>query len=183
MKAAMDRIDFAILRALQNDGRLSNKELAAKVGLAPSSCLVRMKRLTEIGVLRGFHADIEPRALGIGLQALISVRLAQHSRELLESFRAHALALPETVALYHLAGRDDFLVHVAVRDSDHLRDLALDAFTRRREVAHLETSLVFEHAHTGALPILESEPAKSVEPSKGKKPTKRSRQNARDEKG
>lgn len=149
----LDRIDFAILRALQNDARLSNKELAAKVGLAPSSCLARVKKLVDAGTLRGFHADIDPRALGIGLEALISVRLSQHSRELFESFRAHVLALPETVELFHVAGADDFLVHVAVRDADHLRDLALDAFTRRREVARLETSLVFEHSRKGALPI------------------------------
>lgn len=155
MKFTIDRIDFAILRALQNNGRLSNKELAAQVGLAPSSCLARVKRLTEDGILRGFHAEIEPRALGIGLQALISVRLSQHSRDLFESFRAHVLSLPETVAAYHLAGKDDFLVHVAVRDADHLRDVALDAFTRRREVARLETSLVFEHVRAGSLPMLE----------------------------
>lgn len=172
----LDRIDFAILAALQNDGRLSNKELAAQVGLAPSSCLARVKRLVDSGILRGFHADIDPRALGVGLQALISVRLAQHSRELLESFRAHVLTLPETLALFHVAGADDFLVHVAVRDADHLRDLALDAFTRRREVARLETSLVFEYTHKGTLPIPGGEEAAS---SKKKEPPKRKKRQAR----
>ena len=69
-RRALDRIDFDILAALQNDGRLSNKELAAKVGLAPSSCLERVRALRESGVLRGFRAEVDPEALGIHLQAI-----------------------------------------------------------------------------------------------------------------
>ena len=76
----MDGIDFGILHELQNNARLSNKELAAKVKLAPSSCLERTRRLSAQGVLRGFHADVDPAALGVGLQAMIHVRLARHSR-------------------------------------------------------------------------------------------------------
>jgi DNA-binding Lrp family transcriptional regulator len=77
----LDRIDRALVRALQKDARLSNKELAAQVGLAPSSCLERVRRLRRTGVLRGFHADVAPEALGVGLQALIAVQLRQHSRQ------------------------------------------------------------------------------------------------------
>lgn len=149
----LDRIDCALLAALQNDGRLSNKELAAQVGLAPSSCLERVRRLRASGVLRGVHAELDPAAVGIGLQALIAVRLRQHSRDLVERFRAHVLSLHEVISLFHVAGANDFLVHVAVRDANHLRDLALDAFTRRDEVAHLETSLVFEHTRAAAMPL------------------------------
>ena len=71
----MDRIDNAILGFLQNDGRMSNKELAAAVGLAPSSCLERVRRLQERGILTGFRAVVSPTHLGIGLQAFVSVRL------------------------------------------------------------------------------------------------------------
>lgn len=152
MKIELDRIDCDILAALQNDGRLSNKELAAAVGLAPSSSLERVRRLRENGVLRGFSARVDPAAVGVGLQAMIAVRLRQHSRELVDTFRSHVLSLREVVALYHVAGPDDFLVHVAVRDTDHLRDLAMDAFTSRDEVSHLQTSLLFEYAAAG-LPI------------------------------
>lgn len=150
--ASLDRIDFEIVRLLQNDARLSNKEVAARVGLAPSTCLGRVRRLTEERVLRGFHAEADPRALGIGLQALLFVRLARHSRKQVEAFRAHALSLRETVALYHVGGRHDFLVHLAVRDADHLRDIALEGFTTRREVAHLETHLLFERISKPELP-------------------------------
>jgi DNA-binding Lrp family transcriptional regulator len=144
MKQALDRIDRAILALLQKNARLSNKELAARVGLAPSSCLARVQKLTKDGVLRGFHAFVAPDALGIGLQALIAVKLKQHSREKVRAVLRHLVALPEVVALYHVTGAVDFQVHVAVRGTDHLRDLALDAFTVRSEVESIQTSLLFE---------------------------------------
>ncbi len=147
-----DRIDFEILAALQNDARLSNKELAARIGLAPSTCLERVRRLRSSGALRGFRAEVDPDVLGIGLQALVSVRVRRHSRELLEEFQEHVLALPEVVSFYHVAGANDFLVHVAVRDAEHLRELALGSFTTRPEVEHMETALVFRHVSGAALP-------------------------------
>ncbi len=152
MELKLDRIDCRILEVLQNDARLSNKELAAEVGLAPSSCLERVKKLRDSGVLRGYHAEVQPEAFGVGLQALIFVRLKQHSRDRVAGFFAHAQALPEVLAVFHVTGAHDFVVHVAVRDTHHLRDLALDAFTTREEVAQLETSLIFESAKSGHLP-------------------------------
>src|SRR5689334_15166402 len=145
LRSAFDRIDFAILAALQKDGRLSNKELAARVGLAPSSCLVRVRALQKSGVLRGFSAAIDPSALGIGVNALAAVKLARHARELLHELFAHLRALPEVLAIFYLSGANDLLVHVAVRDIEHLRDLITDAFATRPEVGHCETSVIFEH--------------------------------------
>jgi DNA-binding Lrp family transcriptional regulator len=147
-----DRIDDAILSALQNNARMSNKELAVEVGLAPSSCLERVRRLQRRGVLRGYRAQVDPAALGIGLEAFVSVTLTQHSRTVVEAFREHVRGLRETVGVYHVAGQADFLVHVAVRDADHLRDLALDAFTTREEVSRLNTSLIYEHLRQPVLP-------------------------------
>lgn len=141
----LDRIDFAILDALQNDARLSNKELAALVGLAPSSCLERVRRLRQEGVLGGAHAEVSDEALGIGVQAMIDVQLAQHSRDLVESFLAYALEVEEVLAVYHVAGEADFLLHIAVRDPHHLRDLLLDRFTTRPEVSRLQTHILFMH--------------------------------------
>lgn len=143
--SALDRIDRAILHALQENARLSNKELAARVELAESSCHERVKRLTLAGILRGFHAEVDPRALGVGLQALVAVRLDRHTSHAVAAFRQAVLAHSETVAVFHVAGANDFLVHVAVRDSDALRDLILRAFTARPEVGHVETSLIYEH--------------------------------------
>jgi DNA-binding Lrp family transcriptional regulator len=148
----IDRIDCEILHELRNNARLSNKELADRIGLAASSTLVRVRSLQSAGLLLGYHADVEPKCLGVGLQAMISVRLRRHSEEDVVAFRSHALALPEVVRLYHVAGALDFLIHVWVRDPEHLRDLAMTSFTSRPEVGHIETGLIFEHAQSIDLP-------------------------------
>jgi DNA-binding Lrp family transcriptional regulator len=149
-KEPLDRIDREIVAALTNNARLSNKEIAARVGLAPSSCHERVKRLITTGVLRGFHADVDPAALGLGLEAMISVRMREHSREKYDHFRAHLLSLPEVAGIYHTSGENDFLVHVRVRDAHHLRDFAIDSIITREEVGHIETGLIFEHVRARA---------------------------------
>ena len=151
----LDRIDFAILAVLQKNGRLPNNRLAEMVGVAPSTCLERVRRLGRTGVIRGYHCDVEPTALGVGLEAMIAVRLRRHSRDLVDSFREYVAELEEVRSVFHVAGGDDFLVHVAVRDSDHLRDLALDSFTTRPEVDHIQTRLIFQYTPTWRLPVLQ----------------------------
>jgi len=153
----LDKQDIAILAALKENARISNKDLAERVELAPSTCLERVRRLVEAGAIHGFHADIDLAMLGFGLQAMIAVRLQRHSREIVTSFRDYVLGLTEVRAVYHVAGADDFLVHVAVRDADHLRDLAMDAFTTRKEVARIETRLIFEHVPIRRLPIADGD--------------------------
>lgn len=148
----LDRIDFAILEALQNDARLSNKELAARVGLAPSSCLVRVRKLVRDKVLRGFHAEVDPEILGVGLQAIIAVRLARHSRAQFRSLDAHVRGLPEVVQVFKVSGANDLLIHVAVRNVSHLNDLKLDRLATRSEVAHCETSVIFSLFRQPRLP-------------------------------
>jgi DNA-binding Lrp family transcriptional regulator len=148
---ALDRTDFAILDALQNNARLSNKELAARVGLAPSSCLVRVRRL-QAGVLRGYHAEVDPDALGIGLQALIALRLVRHARSKFKSLEAHIQGLPEVLRVFHVSGANDLLVHVAVRDIAHLRNLIVDRIATRPEVANCETSVVYSLFQQPRLP-------------------------------
>ncbi len=139
----LDRIDLQIIRELQNNVRISNKELAAKVNLAPSTCLERVRHLWKERTLLGCHLEVDPAALGITLQAMIAVRLQRHTHELVESFQRHLFSLPEVVRIFHMAGSIDFLVHVAVKDANHLRNLAVDGFTTRKEVGHIETSLIF----------------------------------------
>ena len=150
--AALDRIDFQILGLLRKNARYSNKEIAEKVGLAPSTCLVRTRLLQKSGAITGFKAELNPLALGVGLQAMIAVRLKRHFKPDVEAFRSHALELPEVVRLYHVAGPIDFLAHVWAKDPEHLRDLAMTAFTARTEVSHIETELIFEHVSCRELP-------------------------------
>ena len=152
----LDRIDGNIVRELRNNARLSNKALARSVGLAPSSCLVRVRNLEAAGVLKGYHADIEPGFLGVALQAMISVRLTHHSQAEVESFSTEMLSLSEVRQLYHVAGSNDFLLHVWVQSSQHLRDFVMRSITSQKEVAHIETGLIFEHTLNPDLPLFES---------------------------
>ncbi len=150
----LDRIDFGILAILQKNARVTNKELAERVGIAPSTCLERVRRMVDSGVIRGFHTDVDPAVFGVGLQAIIAVRLKQHMREMVDSFQNHLRDLPEVRGIYHITGEDDYLVHIAARDSNHLRDLALDSFTTRPEVDHIRTRLIFAYEPTWRLPVL-----------------------------
>lgn len=140
-----DAVDLQLLRALQADARRSNKELAALVGLAPSTTHARVRRLERDGLLRGAHAEVAEQALGIGLQALVFVRLSAHARGAVKGFWAAMLAREEVVAAWYVGGDDDIVLHVAVRDSDQLRDLVLDHIPAHSDVGRLRTELVFDH--------------------------------------
>lgn len=158
--APLDRIDRQILRLLSNDARRSNKELAAAVGLAPSTCHVRLQRLIGDGWLEGFHAAVRPEAFGIGMRAVVFVRLARHTASLLDAFREHVGRLAEVIDVFYVAGSHDFLVHVAVRDVEHLRRLVAERISTHEAIGHVETSLVFEHQHRAQWPDYgEPEPA------------------------
>ena len=148
---ALDRIDHEILALLQNNARLSNKELAATVGLAPSSCLARVQRLVRDGVIRGFHASVDPRALGIELEALVFVRLVRHARELVQSTWDELMAMPEVRDIFYVAGSHDLVVHVVARDVEHLRSLVAERFGGE-QVGHIETALIFQHRRRPKLP-------------------------------
>src|SRR5215469_17197966 len=89
VKASLDRMDVAILGLLQNNARLSVKEIAAEVALAPSSTHERIKRMRDSGVLRGTHAEVDPKALGIGLEALFMIELSKHKRGTVDRFMEH----------------------------------------------------------------------------------------------
>ncbi|MFC5909945.1 Lrp/AsnC family transcriptional regulator [Streptacidiphilus monticola] len=141
-------VDRAILRLLAADGRMPNNAIAEAVGIAPSTCLSRIRALRERGVIRGFHADVDPAALGLGIQAMIAVRLHAHTRGAIEAFTAEVPSLPGVLAAYHLAGGDDYLLHIAVPDTDALRDFVLEHLTAHPAVAHTETSLIFAHLRT-----------------------------------
>ena len=153
-KRELDRTDRRLVQLLSEDARRSNKEIAAAAGIAPSTCSDRIQRLRDDGVFRGFHADVEPDVMGIGLQALVVVRLRRHAEDEVQRFWEHAEAMPETMAIYHLSGANDFLCHVVVKDPEHLRRVAVTGFTTLPEVAHIETSLIFEHRSKLMLPNL-----------------------------
>jgi len=130
---------------------MANKDLAAAVGIAPSTCVDRLARLRRLGVITGYTAQVHPEALGREIQALLAIQVQPHARPLVDPFIAHVLSLPETLSLHHVAGADDFIVHVACGSTQDLQRLVLDEFTSRSEVARLQTHLIFSTWHGGPL--------------------------------
>lgn len=148
----LDDIDLVLIRLLRDDARISNAGLAAAAGIAPSTSLTRVRSLIERGVVRGFHADLDPRALGLGLEALISINIRVGARKGIASFSDEMRRLPEVVQVFFLGGAEDFIIHVATRDTDHARQFVVDNLSAHPSVASTRTSLVFEH-HTPRLNV------------------------------
>lgn len=142
---ALDELDTALLTLLQQDGRLTNKDLAARLHVAQSTCLERIRRLTRRGILRGQHADVDLRKIGRGTQAMVAVQLRPPDRAVIESFQTFVAGLPEVLSYFVMAGNDDFLLHIAVADNEQLSAFILDRLTQRREIVHVRTSVIFSH--------------------------------------
>ena len=138
-------VDEQILDLLRADGRMPNSAVAQAVGIAPSTCLARVRALRERGVIRGFHADVDPAATGRTIQALIAVRLHADARGRMTAFVDRVCALPEVLDVYFLGGEDDYLLHVAAGSASALRDLVVDHLSAHAEVSHTNTSLIFDH--------------------------------------
>ena len=112
----MDDVDRSILAVLALDGRISNSDLAATVGLSPSPCLRRVRRLEETGVIRGYRALIDPAAVGRGLRVFAGVRLLRHARADVAAFERAVIQLAEVVHCHHVTGNHDYLLQVEVAD-------------------------------------------------------------------
>jgi DNA-binding Lrp family transcriptional regulator len=147
----MDELDSGIIRLLQSDARLSNRELARRLGIAPSTCLERVRALTRRGVIRGYHADIDLKALNRGVQALIAVQVRPLRRSVIEAFKDSVGKLPEVMTVFVIAGGDDFLLHVAVQDLDHLHAFLLDRLSKRGEIVGFRTSVIYQCVHNTVL--------------------------------
>lgn len=148
----LDDTDRRILTALHADARISNSALADLVGIAASTCHGRVRRLQDVGVIRGFYADIDPSAIGLSLQAMISVSLQANARGKIGTFIEHIRRRPQVMDVYFLAGADDFILHVAARDTDDLRSFVVENLNADEDVAGTQTSLIFEHLR-GASPL------------------------------
>ncbi|MGI9163931.1 MAG: Lrp/AsnC family transcriptional regulator [Mycobacterium sp.] len=150
--ADLDDVDRRILALLHTDARMPNSALAEAVGIAPSTCHGRVRRLQDVGVIRGFHADIDPAAIGLPLQAMISVSLQAGARGKIRTFVEQIRSRPQVIDVYFLAGADDFIIHVAARDTDDLRSFVVDNLNSDADVEGTQTSMIFEHLR-GAAPL------------------------------
>ena len=148
----LDKTDEKIIRILQNNARLSNKQIAAEVGIAESTCSERMRKLQRKKIFFGFHAFVDSSKLGTNIEAMVAIKLTKNTKDVVEDFKNSMFLLSEVVNVYHLAGQVDFLLYIAVRDKDHLRNFVMDHITKDY-VKSLETSLIYDFSQNPLFPI------------------------------
>lgn len=151
----LDRHDWRILQVLQQDGRISNQDLADRIGLSPSPCLRRLRALEESGLITGYRALLNARKLGLSLMALIHISMDQHTPERFTTFDARIAEIPELLECLLITGQDaDYQLKVVVRDMDAYQELLLDRITRIPGVTGVHSSFVLRQVvDKTALPL------------------------------
>lgn len=150
----LDRTDLRILDVMQQHGRLSNQEIAERVSLSPSPCLRRIRRLEELGVIRGYVALLEPKKLGLGLLAYVSIKLEKRGKMPMEEFKARVQTWPEVVACYAMTGEMDYLLRVHVGDLEHFSRFVMERLLKQPGVVDVKSSFALERIKdTTALPL------------------------------
>ena len=136
--------DMRILRVLQSNGRISNVELAEQVGMSPSPCLRRVKRLEQDGVIKGYAAVINPKVVGLGVEAFAQVNIERHTDADATAFREAVAALDEVVACHVMTGEMDFLLRIFVPDLDAYGEFVRRKLLRLPSVKDVRTSFAIE---------------------------------------
>lgn len=151
----LDAYDRAILRKLQQEGRISNQDLAENVNLSPSPCLRRVRRLEEEGVIDGYTARLNARRLGLNLMAFIQISMDKHIPERFEGFESAVANFPEVLECHLITGQAaDYLLKVVVEDMDGYQRFLLNKITRIEGVSGVQSSFVLKSPqNTAALPV------------------------------
>ncbi len=139
-----DAIDRRILEQLQRAGRMTNLELAEKVGISPTPCLRRVRQLESAGVIKGYVAQLDRERVGLGLTVFIAVRLASHSDSATKAFRRSVAGVAEVTACYVTSGEHDFLLHVVVPDLAEYRRFVLERLIKLPDVRDIQSSFVID---------------------------------------
>jgi DNA-binding Lrp family transcriptional regulator len=145
MKEELDSKDIQILSLLLNNARLSNKEIAAKVEIAQSSTHDRIRKLIQKGYFTGAFAQVDQKKLGLNIEVLLAIKLNKQHRSIIADFIEKAAKLPGVIQLFHMAGNNDFVLHVGVKDSDELRVFILDRLSTLDYIQSTETTMVLNH--------------------------------------
>jgi Lrp/AsnC family leucine-responsive transcriptional regulator len=149
-----DQIDLKILDVLQRDGRISNADLADRVGLSASPCLRRMRALEERGVIQGYRADLDPLQLGLTILAFVEVRISRHGAGTAAIFREAMLKERLVVGCYMVTGSYDFLLKIVARDLESYKAFTLETLLEMPDVQDIRTSIVLDLIkNTAALPL------------------------------
>jgi Lrp/AsnC family leucine-responsive transcriptional regulator len=150
----LDAIDRRIIAALQAHGRLSNVELAERVGLSPSPCLRRVKRLECGGYIEAYRAMLQRRRIGLGLTVFVGVKIDGHANDRAESFQDAVVTMPEVVACHLVAGDVDYLLEVVVPDLEHYQRFLVGQLLNLSIIREVRSSIAIETLKAGApLPL------------------------------
>ena len=153
----MDQKDRQILRALQEDGRMSNQDLSERVNLSPSPCLRRLRNLEALGVIRGFSASVDPVAYGLPIMAFLSVRLERHTEETVSRFEQQVVRFEEVLECYMMTGSVDYMLRVVAAGLPEYEDFIRHRIHRIGGIASIDTSFVYGQVKkTNVFPIIES---------------------------
>ncbi len=149
-----DQIDRRLLAALQNEGRVTNVDLAARVGLTAPPCLRRVRALEEAGVIKGYHAELDASKLGFTIMVFAMVSLRSQAEEDLRAFEEHVLALPEVRECHMLNGEIDFILKIVSKDLQSFQEFLTSKLTPAPNVASVKTSLTIRTAkHEPGVPL------------------------------
>ena len=151
----LDRYDLHILQILQVDGRISNQDLADRIGLSPSPCLRRLRTLEEAGLITAYRAHLDAKKLGLALTALIHISMDRHTPERFAHFEASIAEIPEVLECLLITGQSaDYQLKVVVRDMDAYHELLLNRITRINGVTGVHSSFVLRRViDKSALPL------------------------------
>jgi Lrp/AsnC family transcriptional regulator, leucine-responsive regulatory protein len=150
----LDEIDRRILAMLQEDGRQSNVDLAARVGLSPSPCLRRVKRLEREGMIEGYRAILQRDRIGLGLTVFVGLKIEGHADARADAFQDAVAAMPEVVACHMIAGEADYLLEVAVPDLGRYQRFLLDKLLSQPIVKEVRSTIAIQTLKAGApLPL------------------------------
>ena len=151
----IDNYDRQILRLLQQDGRISNQDLADRIGLSPSPCLRRVRALEDAGVIKGYRAQVDAKALGYTLMALIYISMDKHTPDRFEHFEKEISQFSEVLECLLITGQDaDYQIKVIVRDMDAFQELLLNRITGIRGVTGVHSSFVLRRVvDTTSIPV------------------------------
>jgi len=149
----MDRLDRKILSVLQRDARASLQDIGAAVGLSPSPCWTRIKKMEEAGVIQGYTVRLDPLALGLGDTVLVMVTLDSHSDNTLEKFGELLATIPEVVEAHLVSGDYDYLLRVVVKDTRDYERLLREKLYKIRGIRHSRSSFVLRTLKKADLPL------------------------------
>lgn len=138
----LDAIDKKILEILQNDGNITNAQLAKDIGLSPAPTLERVKKLEQSGIIKSYHAKLDTKQLGLGVTIFITITLSSHKVGQISSFVEKITALPEVLGCYNVTGNGDFLIKILTEDIASYHKLILDKLSQIEEIGNMSSMIV-----------------------------------------